>query len=391
MTKSKNYAIEGLRGWASVMVLLSHLALTFWPAMHTGQLEDVGSGIDLSIFNSPLSFIYSGSFSVALFFVMSGYVLTIKFARTGDERVIRSLFIKRYFRLMPPVLVSTLFAYTLMRSGLMNNATAPLSSWYRSLAHTTPDLHRAIFEGAWTSFVTPDFPSYNAPVWTMRVEFLGSLMCFALSLLTQRMRLYGVVYVATILALLTALQHDGPYFALFVVGNWLARIELPRIKPIHATAMLIIGMWLGGYHDLSTFHAPLRVLHFLAPNSTTPVICFSLAATIIFVAIIQCESLSGFFSRFKSIGKLSFSLYLIHFPILLSMGGYAFNIARSHGMNYPISAAVTCAAIIVTSYVAARIFQHLVDEKSILLSERVLRFGFRPTEIEIDRASEGQR
>jgi peptidoglycan/LPS O-acetylase OafA/YrhL len=320
---------------------------------------------------------------------MSGYVLTIKFAKTDDDRVIRSLFIKRYFRLMPPVLASTLVAYVLMRSGLMNNAIAPLSSWYRSLAQVTPDLRGAVFEGAWTTFVSDDFPNYNAPVWTMHIEFLGSLMCFALCLLTQRSRFYGLVYAATIAGLLTALQHDGPYFALFVVGNWLARIEMPRIRAPKAALLIIIGMWLGGYHDLSTFHAPLRMLHILAPNSTTPAVCFSLAAVIIFVAILQCESMSGFFSRFQLIGKLSFSLYLIHFPILLTVGGYVFSITRAHGMNYPISAASTCVIIISLSYIASTIFHRLVDARAISLSERVLRFASKSSETKIKRAIEG--
>jgi peptidoglycan/LPS O-acetylase OafA/YrhL len=110
----KNYALEGLRGLAAVMVLLSHLTLVFWPAAQVNTLPVPVEPWQIKLFDSPATFFYSGNVAVCIFFVMSGYVLTAKFWRLRDARVIADLAARRYIRLAPPILISLLIGYTIV-------------------------------------------------------------------------------------------------------------------------------------------------------------------------------------------------------------------------------------------------------------------------------------
>jgi hypothetical protein len=84
--------LEAVRGLAACAVVLNHLLLAFWPVFAE----------DRSI--SPLLKVtYKGSFAVAVFFVLSGFVLSLSFFRTRDVRVVTSAAVRRYPRLALPV------------------------------------------------------------------------------------------------------------------------------------------------------------------------------------------------------------------------------------------------------------------------------------------------
>lgn len=82
----KDVALEGLRGLASITVLIWHIILGFYPEL----LGDYGGAVSGSGIRGHFWFgLVYGSAAVALFFVLSGYVLTLKFF---DRAVISSYF-----------------------------------------------------------------------------------------------------------------------------------------------------------------------------------------------------------------------------------------------------------------------------------------------------------
>lgn len=112
--KDKLLYIEGIRGVACFMVVLSHLALVFYPGLHEKDL--ITNGIQQYIFDSPLPFFYSGTAAVYIFFVLSGYVLTFGIMKNKDILAsISMMTIRRYFRLAPPVVASCILAYAAMK------------------------------------------------------------------------------------------------------------------------------------------------------------------------------------------------------------------------------------------------------------------------------------
>ncbi|MFM8573576.1 MAG: acyltransferase family protein, partial [Pirellula sp.] len=201
----KFLALEGLRGVASVMVLFAHLKNAFFPDLFK-MVED-RFGAQATIF---LSGFIDGNFGVWLFWVMSAFVLSARFHATQSvedaSKALTSATIRRYPRLALPVLASVMFAWLLLVSGLMNNQRLandlgqPKGSWLDSFYGFNPSIIGALRCGLWDSFVdyTPE-SSYNRNLWTMEIEFLGSLFLFAFLALIgkhpSRLVFYAITFV----------------------------------------------------------------------------------------------------------------------------------------------------------------------------------------------------
>ena len=78
MSTQKINAAESIRGLACLAVVLSHLSLTFFPQLHNfGESAVQQYNFFALLHNSPLAFFYSGTGAVFVFFVLSGYVLSL--------------------------------------------------------------------------------------------------------------------------------------------------------------------------------------------------------------------------------------------------------------------------------------------------------------------------
>ena len=125
-SKKKILYLEGLRGIAALVVVLYHYAAAFYPALYSGLEEDAltRSKIEVVISHSPINLLYDGNVSVQLFLILSGFVLTYRFLESGNMEKIRSIFLRRYVRLVIPALFSVMVACAFMKGGLMYNQPA---------------------------------------------------------------------------------------------------------------------------------------------------------------------------------------------------------------------------------------------------------------------------
>jgi peptidoglycan/LPS O-acetylase OafA/YrhL len=107
-----NY-LDGLRGLAALTVVFLHYVTAFYPAFVTANYSQIHtkSGIELFIAKSPLDIFYAGNFAVCIFFVLSGYVLSMKYFQFKNQNILIKSAIKRYFRLVIPVFASVSIAF----------------------------------------------------------------------------------------------------------------------------------------------------------------------------------------------------------------------------------------------------------------------------------------
>ena len=111
--------LDGLRGIAAVNVMIMHFFLVLAPAMVYGNQTPSHLGnLDLIFSSTPLGLIGAGNFSVCIFFVLSGYVLTQNYFRTRDKNLIISGALRRYIRLLIPVFASIMLSFLLSSAGL---------------------------------------------------------------------------------------------------------------------------------------------------------------------------------------------------------------------------------------------------------------------------------
>ena len=94
---------------------------------------------------------------------------------------LRDRYLKRYLRLSIPIAASVLLGYALMRAGLLTSAAgAELShsDWLKTYWSFPPSLVGALQDAAYRVIFLGEF-RFNPPLWTMKIEFIGSLITFA--------------------------------------------------------------------------------------------------------------------------------------------------------------------------------------------------------------------
>jgi GT2 family glycosyltransferase/peptidoglycan/LPS O-acetylase OafA/YrhL len=96
--------LDGLRGLAALFVVLHHTWLTIWPNIDETPVQSVGSAT---------RFLAFGHFAVVVFIVLSGFCLSVPIARSGGlDGGVRAFFRRRARRLLPPYYAS--FALSLL-------------------------------------------------------------------------------------------------------------------------------------------------------------------------------------------------------------------------------------------------------------------------------------
>lgn len=361
---NKLQSLESLRGLAALTVVLSHLRLAFWWSNAT----------DVS---PPLwGLWHNGDFAVRLFFVLSGFVLSRSFFCTCDAAVVRSAAVRRYFRLAVPTSSSVLFAYLLCISGAMHNhelaeqiQDAP-NPWLHSFYQSSPTAWNALREAFYGAYFDFQYKtSFNVVLWTMAVELQGSFLIFSF------LALFGTSHHRNVLYPLSALLMDSlqlKFMTDFIVGMALCdwhvanpRSEQSQMKWI---VLFVIGLCLGDLR--SSWVNRLGLGSYVRGTRIWPTI----AAAFMIVGATRSRSIQKILSMrpLAMLGPLSFYLYLMHLPLICSLGAQVYCGLRAVAWSHPSSAAVACLACLVSSFAAAQFGLTTLDRWSSQLGRLAL-------------------
>lgn len=361
--------LNGLRGLAALVVVIHHFAYVFlvYATKGVGQAQ---FGFEKIIYTSPLQLLVAGNFAVCIFFILSGFVLSYAFFQTGRTGLALAAATKRYFRLMPPILVSVLMSYAILTLGFnFNHQAAEISGspWLANFWPRAVSLGEAVYYGAVGIIVGDSSPGLlNNALWTMKVEFLGSMLVFGFLAVFGKLRWRWLIY-----AVLVAVSWNSYYLA-FVLGMALCDVSnsrwSPKVLPWPAIGLLVIG-------GLALGAAPIpgptaTVYSSLAWPGADRYLIFILShiigALMLLVAIIYSPTLKTVFSSapLRYLGKISFALYLLHVLVLGSYASYLF-VLLNRSLSYGVSLMWTGLAYVVIALIAADIFTRYVDEPAI--------------------------
>lgn len=319
-TEKRNRIIflDGIRGWASAIVLFSHLYVfmvaTFQntPRFDRERLiGDISSHYYLDIVIGVLfRFFTDGSLAVQIFFVLSGFALSASLIGKKIDRL-RTLIATRYFRLMLPILITSMLTFALIKSDLLFNTkpkTIPgyAEEWLESFFHFPATMTSVLRFSLFDVFFNYDpRTSYNSSLWTMPVEFAGSVIIyFFLAIFegSEFKKYYGIGAAALALILY-------PPLACFFSGYVLAEQSL-RTRAIDPRKSAQTG-----------FYASLfLILVFLSTYYRNNSYLSWLFATLIVFSIDRSTGLTNFFKTRISqyLGRVSFSLYLLQIAVICS-------------------------------------------------------------------------
>lgn len=361
---------ESIRGLACLAVVFSHLSLTFFPYLHHFDVEAKSSStFEYFIHHSPFAFWYSGTAAVFVFFVLSGFVLSYAILRKPDiaKSKIKTMMIKRYPRLAIPAVVSCLICWAVFQWVDINSTQ--VNGWFQQYVTQDISFKHAIYEGTIGSFFFAESDT-NWVLWTMHIELIGSLVLFLLLFLYQSHR--KLFFIGSIVLPLLAWYLKGEGFFLgilsFVIGIYYYLYGKP-LKFLSAIVLFLLGLYLAGAHISSLSY---QWIYAWLGERTYDYSNF-FAGVIIVYSILMSVELSAKFDQKILIwlGKLSFSIYLLHLIILYVVGLPVFNYLMQTGMSYAWSAIVASLIFIGFTLLTSEFYSRWVDQLAIKVSHRL--------------------
>lgn len=390
-TTGRDAHLDGLRGLAAIVVVATHSLSAFRPHLVFGTPTDWSSWLFL---RTPLAILTNGFGAVAVFFMLSGFVLTKKyFVATPSLGMFAEDVSKRFVRLYLVALPASLAAVAMMLSGLYCNAAAALvsqSDWLGHLrsASSPRDVVRLI--GSPLASISGDFIVVG---WTLWVELWASYVLFivVLSLFSlprsSRALAYATLFVFARIGLGTPsqvgwlsyfilgmaiadneslitsfLDSIGGRFRLLVFGGLLATLIVFACIPSYA--------WAEGNHVVPRWACKAASIPFVSGPS-------GLAGVVAFLLVVLWRPARFVMSLWPMLylGHISVGLYLVHIPIICSASSCLAVWCRQLPAG-TINAALwgIAAATVGISIIGGHIYSQVFDRLAIHWSRRVGKY-----------------
>jgi peptidoglycan/LPS O-acetylase OafA/YrhL len=364
--------LESIRGLAAIIVVLHHFGNMFLPAISNGTDAPSHTPFDLVFYNTPLSIFFNGNFAVCIFFVVGGFTLSYKYFQSNIKQNLFSAVIKRYLRLALPVLGSMVFVYILMRYKLIYSLDImPVTKayWMINDWKFTDNFPDMIWKGLYNTFFLGD-NKYLPILWTMKTEFISSIVIFAvlpyLNKLSYRIITYAVFlyffwdsyYLAFLLGIFLA-----EYYTIF--KQKIEKNSSPLITTINLL-LLGIGIYIASMPDIVyKYSQNFALVHIIS-------------AFLIIFSILNINFIKEFLSKnvFQFLGKISFSMYLTHLLILISLSAYLFDIfvtSNDYIQSLVLTFSISFPIIILVAY----IYSITIDKYSVTIATLVSKKMFK--------------
>lgn len=380
MGPSRFQELDGLRGLAALIVVIWHIVAKLFPGLALGRPFPATLEVEIALFNSPVRMLYDGTLAVCIFFVLSGYVLSYSFFERNHDASILHRLIARPVRLCLPVTINVLVAFIFLSYGMFllegQHVTWEATGALEFIAPFEEGANRDLSPKGLIEhifylpyFPTPDFARlYNGVLWTMHVEFLGSLALLGLLLCCHRVSDRIVLSALAFCAILITFAYPwwGSYFSLLFIGSMLsffaAKGYLSDRKVIWIPS-LVVGLFLvnDGVEFLYESLIPYGI-------SGRPFFV-GLGACMVFVAVL-CSAVISRILRgqvFQFLGRISFSLYLFH-PLLF-FTGYATFVTLFESVEIWVASLVAGTVVLIVSILVAALLTPLIDNVSVRASK----------------------
>ncbi len=370
---------EAIRGLAALAVVVGHFILGFWPGLYfrKGLVWDQAPLVVRQLARFPGKFFWDGHMAVSLFFVLSGFVLSLSGFRGGGP-ALGSAATRRFPRLMVPVAASVLLAFALMATGAVCNQDAirfmndveglpqevdsragpgESNGWLTHYYDFSPRLSSAACEAAWGAF--SGTARYNLPLWTMQLELIGSFLVFGFLALFGKLRNRWLLY-AVCGGLLFVTER---YYLLdFVLGMGMCDLWVHNQRTWRRSLPAAPALVLNGVGLFLTPWKPLAALLVVGATAAAPRVQRFLEARWL-----------------AFLGRLSFGLYLVHMPIFCSLGcGLYLGLCRGPGWSHIAGSLVAALLSLLATVLGAWAFAEVVDRPTIALTHWLDSWLFRP-------------
>ncbi len=385
--------IEGLKGIGAMQVVVLHYISAFFPVM--ARFDGAPRyAFETWFATSPFFFIYNGFAAFNLFFLMSGFVLAPSFARITNGWLMQAL--RRVFRLFLPMAAAFLIAIILFLifPHAKENANAIAGSGWLAGSENNPmtfaSLAKDMFlnsmilgyrERSIAASIGPLYPyltswsqSINGPFWTLHIILWGSFLLLLMTWLRQRLPRY--LFWAASFGVFLVTGTGG--FSMFLIGYFLYDFFLFIQKQnfrhigLAGIACLVVGLFIINTKDLPQLQPIFDLQNAIRSGPTLYSEWLNeVGAIFVFAGVLMSAPVTKFLSApiFLWLGRISFSVFLTHFPILFTISCTVF--AATAGLGYGAGFLIAATGGITLSLLLANFFERRVDVPCIALTKRL--------------------
>lgn len=316
MTSSRLSSLDGLRGVAALIVVVHHSMLVspnLAAAYYGGEVEGLAANI---VTYSPLHLLWGGKEAVVVFFVLSGLVLVLAMRSMRFDWF--SYFPSRMIRLYLPIVGAVAFTALIL---LIPVGDGPASPWLdRPGGYSLESVLRDLTLVGGNSRVI-------SPLWSLRWEVLFSLLLpvVAYALRVIPAWVFGLSCLA--LSVLGAWQGVAAlqYLPIFGVGaalggewdrieRWADRLSARRAALVWPALLTLALLLLSSYWIMRIW------LPYEPAFISAQALLLAGAGLLVVVAAYWRPAVRALSTRpITLLGTISFSLYLIHEPIVIAI------------------------------------------------------------------------
>ncbi|KAJ3153298.1 hypothetical protein HDU89_000929 [Geranomyces variabilis] len=384
--------IDGLRGVASLMIFTHHFGDNTFAESHPDTLK----------WGTPMSIVRNGQLAVALFFLLSGRVLTFGFLRGRNKGVVRwrslaSAIFRRTIRLALPIMVLAFMQQQICKSG----ATDVAIQTGKFLASTLsrPRWCEISSSGDFVSFfirvlTSPDHIevlAHGSSLWSMYDQFWGSvyvyiLSCFIVMMSARRYFLYFFLVCCLFFAsspnmlfvlglLLSDLSASGLTKRLLASQPFYVVMSIQAVFLFTALTLIIAGSFADTLDRFFTGHTILQttgILGYPLANMWPEITRFSywMIAFCMLSYVELSYAAQWFFSAriFVFLGNITFGTYVIQMTVIYSIMPRFVDHFESAGWSYWNNITFTYILCLLITWVLGWVFYHTVDKGALNLA-----------------------
>lgn len=311
--------LDSIRGLAAISVVIGHILLIV-PFAST------------YIEASPLRIFWAGGEAVILFFILSGLVLSLPLYNIKGKFLYKEYLIKRFFRIYTPYIFWLVFSFY-MSSIFLGVNIPELGEWFNGKWGLEFDWSLLLQH----LFLIGNFPTteVNPVVWSLVHEIRISIIFPLLVLIIKRIKSTYVIVLAVSCSIVgflgdsmhlnEGLGYKNSYFdtlhytSMFIMGALLAK-KLKQVKETWAglsTRLRIVLFCLG-----LVLYTYSKGIYYILNNDVKLILIdwgVMLGSLLIIISALGSNKISKVLNKRILLfnGRISYSMYLCHVPILL--------------------------------------------------------------------------
>lgn len=353
--------LDGTKGILCLLIFVHHFLLIFFPAIHFGEsVPSYLHGVDTYLSQSPLSVLFNGNYMVALFCVISAVVISRNIMCMQDKSKLANTVAKRYFRLMLPLIGIGFVTYLFSQFGLFSNVEvgALVKSPWAVAFYKEPISFSNFISSAFIRTWFYGDSTLATSFWMLSKLFIGTFVCILISAITWKYPKTAFIFYVF---LIVVYSNRSNLTLAFVLGTLIAwgSVYLPKLFNRYVGIFaLVIGVLLGGYPsgvEPTNFYKYINFLSFIDWHI--------IGAALTIYGLFSCQILQKLLSTrvFRWLGRISYSVYLIHIFILFSFSTAIYKLLINY-MGYYFSVGISFVASLVMIVGLSFLYQRYVEK-----------------------------